>query len=787
MGGRRAGFGAGSGAARGASAGRARAVRADGGPGHDGRAPGVRPGIDSLLCNRLYDASVRPMARQYIVAPAGRRAPRMRRSSPLARSVDIDRGRNATERPGGRPLRARVRVRPRAAAVRSGGLPRPAVRPRTGAPAAPRWILLGSSIEVDLAGHGPASHVVVAHLCDAWRDDAGRRPAGLAVGHVVPVGEPLARYTVVDRSGRSDEPAHPAPVRGQRGHPRLGLRRVRRDPASRERGPGLARTARRPGSGPLRPARPVGVAHDHARHVRRQPGRDVRLRAEPRWRRAPVAPRDPPGARGGARRPPPRVADGRPAGERRDPGRRDRLPRLRQPAGPRPAHGRPDRGPRRSRRPRSTSGTVIRTRPSDEAAGGTSDGGIVGWGRPRRAGTDDAARARRRGAVQRGRPVDRPGRHHQPRRLGRAGERAAGRGPRRDPAGTRSIEVLPAARIPVEVQVVDRSDRRAGPEPGPLHRRRRALPAAGRPSRRDQPGVLRGHRRRPHPRVGRLCLRPRPVHHRAAARRGRRRGRRRVRPGPDADAARGGALDAPPRAVARPDDRPPRRAMGHRRHARPLPRPVDGPPAGGRRGRRRRQSAGRPMGRPVHERDRPAVGLDGRSGGPADRRGRDGEPPEPARPPGAPRGPPADPPVRERRPARGPPGGRPGRPAGRLGGSLPRRRRPRRGRPLPAAVRGDRGRHRGGQDRRARDAGARARARRPGRPRVVPLPRPGLPAADRGRHGQDVVGGPGRGGPGVRPPAVRRPAQLRHVGGGRPRGTDVRDVGPDPRARRRRP
>ena len=59
--------------------------------------------------------------------------------------------------------------------------------------------------------------------------------------------------------------------------------------------------------------------------------------------------------------------------------------------------------------------------------------------------------------------------------------------------------------------------------------------------------------------------------------------------------------------------------------------------------------------------------------------------------------------------------------------------------------------------------------RRPGRRRVVPLPRPGLPAADRGRHRQDVVRGPGRGGPGVRPPAVRRPAQLRHVGGGRPR------------------
>ena len=44
---------------------------------------------------------------------------------------------------------------------------------------------------------------MVAHLCDAWRDDAGGRPVGLAVGHVVPAGEPLVRYTVVDRSGRA--------------------------------------------------------------------------------------------------------------------------------------------------------------------------------------------------------------------------------------------------------------------------------------------------------------------------------------------------------------------------------------------------------------------------------------------------------------------------------------------------------------------------------------------------------------------------------------------------------
>ena len=62
------------------------------------------------------------------------------------------------------------------------------------------------------------------------------------------------------------------------------------------------------------------------------------------------------------------------------------------------------------------------------------------------------------------------------------------------------------------------------------------------------------------------------------------------------------------------------------------------------------------MGRPVHERDRPAVGLDGRSVGPPARGRRDREPPERAGPPGAARRPPADPSTGQRRPARGPDG-----------------------------------------------------------------------------------------------------------------------------------
>jgi hypothetical protein len=140
------------------------------------------------------------------------------RSSPLAVTLDLDRVRNATDG----QVASRFHPRYTAALPRlpTGrqvfhGLPFDLGRGSDG----PRWILLGAPTTIDLRGTpttarpgdkrapaGPAgqvSHLVVAHLCDAWRDDAGHRPNGLAVGHVVPVGEPLARYTVVDRSGRT--------------------------------------------------------------------------------------------------------------------------------------------------------------------------------------------------------------------------------------------------------------------------------------------------------------------------------------------------------------------------------------------------------------------------------------------------------------------------------------------------------------------------------------------------------------------------------------------------------
>ena len=125
----------------------------------------------------------------------------MARSSPLARPVDIDRARNADEALVAarfHPAYAGALARLPAGAQVFHGLSFELGPSASG----PRWILLDGPMAIGLGDGEPASHLVVAHLCDTWRDDAARRPDGLAVGHVVPAGEPLARYTVVDRSGR---------------------------------------------------------------------------------------------------------------------------------------------------------------------------------------------------------------------------------------------------------------------------------------------------------------------------------------------------------------------------------------------------------------------------------------------------------------------------------------------------------------------------------------------------------------------------------------------------------
>jgi S-ribosylhomocysteine lyase LuxS involved in autoinducer biosynthesis len=72
-----------------------------------------------------------------------------------------------------------------------------------------RWIAVDRPTTIDLRGTPAASHVVVAHLCDARHDADGRRPAGVPLGWVEPVGEPLARYTAID----DDDDRHEVIVR----------------------------------------------------------------------------------------------------------------------------------------------------------------------------------------------------------------------------------------------------------------------------------------------------------------------------------------------------------------------------------------------------------------------------------------------------------------------------------------------------------------------------------------------------------------------------------------------
>ena len=67
-----------------------------------------------------------------------------------------------------------------------------------------RWLLLDRDVTVDLGGV-EASHVVIVHFCDTWRDPVTGRPDDLPVGWVMPVGQELARYTVELGSGRSVE------------------------------------------------------------------------------------------------------------------------------------------------------------------------------------------------------------------------------------------------------------------------------------------------------------------------------------------------------------------------------------------------------------------------------------------------------------------------------------------------------------------------------------------------------------------------------------------------------
>src|SRR5687767_5477166 len=68
-----------------------------------------------------------------------------------------------------------------------------------------RWLVLDRPIVIDLRAEESASHVVIAHFCDAWRDPEHGRPSDLPIGWVEPVGQPLGRYSLELASGRTVE------------------------------------------------------------------------------------------------------------------------------------------------------------------------------------------------------------------------------------------------------------------------------------------------------------------------------------------------------------------------------------------------------------------------------------------------------------------------------------------------------------------------------------------------------------------------------------------------------
>ena len=121
-------------------------------------------------------------------------------ATPLARPVDLSAAWNASDAelgkrldPAYRPALARLPDGP----VVFRGLPFELGRRAAGR----RWLLLDDELTIDLRGHGRASHLVVAHFADSWRDAAGQRASETPVGWVLPTGEPLARYAITFADG----------------------------------------------------------------------------------------------------------------------------------------------------------------------------------------------------------------------------------------------------------------------------------------------------------------------------------------------------------------------------------------------------------------------------------------------------------------------------------------------------------------------------------------------------------------------------------------------------------
>ena len=124
--------------------------------------------------------------------------------TPLATPIDLRRARRARDADLVAVLhpayRAAVRRLP-AGRQTFRGLPFSFARAATG----PRWLLTDRPADIDLRGIGDVSHLVIAHFCDAWRDAHDGRPPDMPIGWVMPVGQPLVRYTVESASGRRAE------------------------------------------------------------------------------------------------------------------------------------------------------------------------------------------------------------------------------------------------------------------------------------------------------------------------------------------------------------------------------------------------------------------------------------------------------------------------------------------------------------------------------------------------------------------------------------------------------
>jgi hypothetical protein len=135
--------------------------------------------------------------------------PGLASASPLARPIDLSAGWNASDQDlAGRfdRLYAQAITRLPQGDVILRGLPFALGRRSTGR----RWILAepGQIVELGKTSGktsgttaGPASHLVVAHFSDSWRETGGGRPDGMPVGWVLPTGEPLARYELVFADG----------------------------------------------------------------------------------------------------------------------------------------------------------------------------------------------------------------------------------------------------------------------------------------------------------------------------------------------------------------------------------------------------------------------------------------------------------------------------------------------------------------------------------------------------------------------------------------------------------